>query len=149
MIKLTWVINLKKILKSLVLVVIVSLFVCGCTNNDNKHIIKINVKQFEEKIKNKDNFALYIGNPGCSHCASYKPTLNKVLNDYNITIYHIDNSELEDKEIETLEKYVSISGTPTILFITDGQEESTLNRIVGEETYEGTVEKFKVNDYIK
>ena len=42
-----------------------------------------------------------------------------------------------------------ISGTPTIIFFEKGNEESTLSRIVGEMSYEDTIEKFKENGYIK
>ena len=77
------------------------------------------------------------------------PTLKKVLKEYDITIYHIDNSKLTEEQIGELNTYVNISGTPTIAFITKGEEESTFYRIVGDISYEATIEKFKSNGYIK
>ena len=76
------------------------------------------------------------------------PTLESVLDEYDITIYHLDNSKLSDKEYAEFKTYINISGTPTIAFITDGIEETTLNRIVGEQSKENTIERFKTNGYI-
>ena len=60
-----------------------------------------------------------------------------------ITITQFDDFGIEDV------KAYSVSGTPTIMFITKGDEETTLNRIVGDTSKEKTIEKFKVNGYIK
>ena len=55
----------------------------------------------------------------------------------------------ENNEFNKLNEKFSVSGTPTIMFITKGDEETTLNRIVGDTSKEKTIEKFKVNGYIK
>ena len=73
----------------------------------------------------------------------------KVLNKYDIDIYHIDNSKLSSSEYAEFRKYINISGTPTVCFITNGEEETTLNRISGEVSLETTIERFKSNGYIK
>lgn len=111
-------------------------------------MVDISLDEFKEKMANKETFALYIGNEGCTHCIAYLPTLESVLDEYDITIYHLDNSKLSDKEYAEFKTYVNISGTPTVAFITDGEEESTLNRIVGEQSKEDTIERFKTNGYI-
>lgn len=126
---------------------IFTLILSGCSKEE--HIKEISLDEFKEKIANKESFALYVGNENCSHCVSYLPTLKSVLKDYNITIYHLDNSKLSDKEYAEFKTYINISGTPTIVFITDGEEETTLNRIVGETSKEDTIERFKTNGYIK
>lgn len=139
---------MKKLLRFISIIFIFSLILTGCSSKE-EHIKEISFNEFKEKIESKDSFALYIGNKNCSHCVSYLPTLKSVLNKYNITIYHLDNSKLSDSEQTNLKTYASISGTPTVLFITDGEEETTLNRIVGETTKEETIEIFKTNGYIK
>ena len=111
-------------------------------------MVDISLDEFKEKMANKETFALYIGNEGCTHCVSYLPTLESVLDEYDITIYHLDNSKLSDKEYAEFKTYINISGTPTVAFITDGEEETTLNRIVGEQSKEDTIERFKTNGYI-
>ena len=139
---------MKKVFKSLIIIFISIIFIMGCSSKNN-HIIEINLDNLKEKIANKESFALYIGNENCSHCVSYKPTLESVLDEYNITIYHLDNSKLNKKEKAEFKTYINISGTPTVAFITDGEEETTLNRIVGEASKESTIERFKTNGYIK
>lgn len=138
---------MKKALKLIILAFIFSIIVCGCSVK-SKYIKDLSFKEFKQKIDNKDSFVLYIGNDHCSHCNKYMPTLKKVLEDYKVTIYHIDNRKLKDDYIK-FKEYINISGTPTIVFIENGDEETTLNRIVGEKTYDETVEMLKVNDYIK
>lgn len=140
--------NTKKKLKIIVIIFIIILLLTGCSSKDS-HIKEINLDQFKEKMANKETFSLYIGNENCSHCVAYLPTLKSVLKEYDITIYHLDNSKLNDKEYSEFKKYINITGTPTIVFITDGNEETTLNRIVGENSKEDTIERFKTNGYIK
>ena len=62
---------------------------------------------------------------------------------------NIDNSKLSSSEYAEFRKYINISGTPTVCFITNGEEETTLNRISGEVSLETTIERFKSNGYIK
>ena len=132
----------------LIILIVLAVILTGCSNNKGK-IIDISLDEFKEKINNKETFALYIGNDNCSHCNSYMPKLKKVINDYSITLYHIDNSKLTEEESGELSTYVNISGTPTIAFINNGEEESTLYRIVGDVSTEVTISKFKSNGYIK
>lgn len=139
---------MKKILKSLVIIFIVFVMLTGCSSND-KHIVDISLEDFKKKVANKESFALYVGNENCSHCVSYMSTLKSVLKEYDITIYHLDNSKLSEKEYADFKTYINISGTPTIAFITNGEEETTLNRIVGEVSKESTIDRFKTNGYIK
>ena len=138
---------MKRILKLSIFLLTIVMLVCGCVKKN--HIKEINLDEFKKKIENKESFAIYIGNEGCSHCISYKPVLEKVLNKYDIDIYHIDNSKLSSSEYAEFRKYINISGNPTVCFITNGEEETTLNRISGEVSLETTIERFKSNGYIK
>ena len=138
---------MKRFLRIIMVLFIFTIILSGCSKEE--HIKEISLDEFKEKIANKETFAIYIGNKGCSHCVSYRPVLEKVLEDYDITIYHIDNSKLDNKEYAEFRTYINISGTPTVAFITDGEEETTLNRITGEVSRDATIERFKSNSYIK
>lgn len=140
---------MKKVLKIMLIMIISVICLTGCTSK-SKYIKEISLDKVKEKLANKETFALYIGNENCPHCVSYMPTLEGVLEEYNITIYHLDNSKLSEKQYnEFNNKYIKISGTPTVVFIENGSEESMLNRIVGETSKEDTIEIFKANGYIK
>ena len=138
---------MKRFLRIIMGLFIFTIILSGCSKEE--HIKEISLDEFKEKIANKETFAIYIGNKGCSPCVSYRPILEKVLEDYEITIYHIDNSKLDNKEYAEFRTYINISGTPTVAFITDGEEETTLNRITGEVSRDATIERFKSNGYIK
>lgn len=138
---------MKRFLKLVMVLFIFTIILSGCSKEE--HIKEISLDEFKEKIANKETFAIYIGNKGCSHCVSYRPILEKVLEDYDITIYHIDNSKLDSNQYAEFRTYINISGTPTVAFITDGEEETTLNRITGEVSRDATIERFKSNGYIK
>lgn len=136
-----------KVIKGLILGLIIASFVCGCSSSNN--IKEISFNEFNKKIENKETFVLYVGNKGCHNCVNYEPKLKEVLKEYKITIYKLDNSKLSENEFNKLDEKFSVSGTPTIMFINEGEEETTLNRIVGDTSKEKTIEKFKVNGYIK
>lgn len=138
---------MKRFLKTVAILFVFFFLLCGCSKEER--IKEITFDEFKEKIANKETFAVYVGNDNCSHCISYRPILEKVLDDYNITIYHVDNSKLDNKEYAEFRTYINISGTPTVAFITNGEEETTLNRITGEVSREATIERFKSNGYIK
>ena len=123
----------------------------GCSKKDYKspHIKEISYENFKERLANKEKFAIYIGNDNCTYCNEYMPTLNEFLDEYNVDIFQLDNSKMSDEEYKEFKTYVNISGTPTIAFIENGEEETALNRLVGAETKESTINKFKINGYIK
>ncbi len=138
---------MKRFIKLLLLLVSITVL-AGCTSK-NKNMIEISLDDFKGKIANKESFALYVGNDSCSACNSYMPTLDAVMKKYNITVYHLDNSKLSSEEFAEFTTYLNVSGTPTIAFIKNGEEETTLNRITGVTSEERTIEKFKTNGYIK
>ena len=133
---------------TILIIFIFMICLTGCTK-ESKYIKKISYDGFKQKIANKETFVLYVGNKDCSHCAAYKPILTKVCENYKITIYHLDNSKLSEKQYTEFKKIINISGTPTVAFITNGEEESSINRISGESSEEDTIEVFKINGYIK
>ncbi len=116
---------------------------------DKSLLHEVKYDDFVKKIENRDSFALYVGSDECSHCAEYLPTLLSVVKKYNITLYYLDYGNLSEAESMNLTSYISISGTPTVCFITNGEEESTLNRIVGSISRESTIKRFELNGYIK
>lgn len=91
-------------------------------NDDNNQtnevdIPEINIEELENKIKNKETFALYISLPGCSTCAKFNPIISRY-NEYKlIDIFKANYSDVNaaDEVISQIVKY-----TPTVLIIKDG-----------------------------
>ena len=117
----------------LIILVCVLLFIIG-KKSDFKSIEDIDLATLKAKIDNKEKFVLVVTQTGCSHCMAYLPVLEEVGEEYKLTFYDINMTNLSDDEKTEFNKLVRISGTPTTIFYTNGEEESTTARLVGEKT---------------
>ena len=100
-------------------------------------------------INNKEDFVLGIGSETCSACEAYKPTMEKVITNYNLRINYINIYPLEDEERAKLLSYVYYTSTPTTVFFEKGVAAGTHNRITGAVSYDKVVEALTKNGYIK
>ncbi len=115
----------------------------------DKTLVELSYKELEKKLNNKDTFILVITQTKCSHCAQYKPVLKEVLYEYNLKAYEIDQEKLSKKELGKLKNVANISGTPTTVFIVDGEEINTSSRLKGAVTNKHTiVKRLKAQGYI-
>ena len=119
----------------------------GCSGN--KTYNEISYEQLNNMLDNKESFILFIGSSTCSACSTYEVTLNEVIEKYGTDVKYIDLSKLTSKEESELVSMFPITGTPTTVFITKGEEKDTYNRIVGSVKQSKIIEKFKENGYIK
>ena len=110
---------------------------------------EISYKNLNKMLEDKDDFVLFVGSSTCSACDSYKLTLNQVISKYNVNIKYIDLSKLSESQKGKLTSIFPISATPTTIFVEDGEEKDTHNRIIGSVKYSKIVEKLKENKYIK
>ena len=101
-----------------------------------------------EKVKNKDSFVVLFSQTTCSHCADFKPKLEKVANEFNIKIYYLETDLLDEDTYKELKKNFSFSGTPTTVFITNGEEKTAATRINGDVSREKIISKLKSNGFI-
>ncbi len=114
-----------------------------------KNIVEINPSKMEEMINNEESFIVVITQTGCSHCEKYLPELDNALKENNLTGYDINVSILNDDEKSILNKYISYSGTPTTVFINEGKEKTTLNRLIGYANKNKINERLKTMGFIK
>ncbi len=121
----------------------------GNENEENKYFQELKINELLEKIENKESFILVITQTTCSHCAEYKPRIRKVLADNKITGYYIEKDLLSEEEEIQLNNIANISGTPTTVFITDGEEKSTSTRISGAKPVDAIKSRLKAMGYIK
>ena len=128
------------------------LFLCvttGCNKKISSYK-EINYNEFIEKINNKETFPLFVGSHECSHCDDFKKTVNRIVEDYQINIYYIDIANMTKEEYNKFLTIVNFGGsTPTTVFITEGEEKTVYNRIVGAVSYSKVIEKLKKTGYIK
>lgn len=136
---------------SMILVILMGTILFFTLKPTQNNLISITGSELLEKIKNKETFILIRTQDGCHHCEEYKPILNRLLTENNINAYELNTTKLkeEDTEIKNeIEKLFNISGTPTTIFINEGSEKTTINRIVGTTTYSNLKQKLKEQGFI-
>lgn len=108
------------------------------SNKKNKtEYIDISYDEYKKKISNKEDFVLFLYQTGCSHCLSYEPKLNKVISDYDLTIYALNLANLSEKEYAVVKNKTFVNGTPTTIFIEDGAKSESL---IGDKSEEKILE---------
>ena len=137
---------MKKIL--VIMIFMVSLLVSGCGNKLTT-FEQVNYDKIESMVENKESFVLFIGSTECPHCDLYKETLNEVIKKYQVKIYYIDIYGLSAEEGSKLKAIANYTGTPTTVFIENGEETSMYDRIDGNKPMSKVVEKLKKKGYIE
>ncbi len=116
---------------------------------EEEHLIELNYEELMEKIDNKESFILLFSQTTCSHCEQYRPTLKKVLVEYDLYAYEIATDLLSKEENAKLKDVANVTGTPTTVFIVNGEEKNTANRLVGAAKENKIVSRFEALGYIK
>ncbi len=137
---------MKKVIKKLFVCTLFIILLSGCGKS---YIINTSLDEVITKVNNKESFILYIGSAKCSHCATYKPKLEKVVNKHKIKVYYVDVSKLDDKELNKLSDIVSYSGTPNTAFIVKGEDPGSQTHIDGDVSESYIEDALKDNGYLK
>ena len=120
----------------------------GFNKTEYPYIHELTFKELESKLNNQDSFVLIITQTGCSHCEAYLPVVQNVSDKYKVDFYVLNRTNISDEERTKLKNIANISGTPTTLFYTSGEEKSALNGLVGQATEYRLVEKLTSEGYI-
>lgn len=126
---------------------VMMLFLTGCGNKITTYE-EINYSEYSNLIEAQEDFILYLGSSNCSHCASFKPTLEKIIEEHQLDVKYIDVFTLSEKEYAVLQNKTKLQGTPTVVFVEDGVVQ-TSPKIVGAVEYSVALEKFKESGYVK
>lgn len=133
-------------MKRLFILGAIMFMLCGCSKTTYD---EISYSELNKMIDEKKDFILFIGSSSCSACAAYEITLNDIIEEYNVDVKYIDLSKLSKEDESALVSEFPISGTPATIFITNGDEEDTHNRIDGNQKKSKIIEKLEENGYIK
>jgi predicted bacteriocin transport accessory protein len=143
--------NLKKIIIiifSISFVILIATIVAFSFKKN--YLEELNYEELKNKIGNKENFILYIGNKSCSHCKKFEPKFKKIISEYKIIVYKIDTATLtNDQYQELIVSNVGSVGTPTVTFFVEGEDQGSYHRINGEVSEDKVIEKLKDDGYIK
>lgn len=97
------------------------------------NISTITLKEFEEKILDKEDMTILISSTTCYPCITFEPTISEVYSKLNKTIYRINITAMSKEEKERFRTYYKFTLTPTIFTIKDGYVKS---EITGNKTSE-------------
>ena len=133
--------------KLFAVIILALLFVLtGCKKTTYE---EVTIDELTKMVNDKESFVLVIGSETCSACESYRPVMEKVIQEYNLTINYINIYRLTDEEKAKLLTYAYYANTPTTVYFEKGVATDTYNRIVGAVSYDKVVESLKRNGYIK
>ena len=130
------------------LVIVIGGFIIS-TIFDKEYLKEIKYDEVVKKIENKDSFILLLSQTTCSHCMDYKPKLARVAKKYKVEVFYLETDLLDKDKHDELNTYFSFSGTPTTVFVIDGEEKTAATRINGDATEQKIINKFKSNGFIK
>ena len=69
--------------------------------------------------------------------------MEQVIKDEQVEIFYLDNDKLTEEESSKIYSKYIITGTPTTIFIKEGNETSTYDRINGTGSYTDILDKLK------
>ena len=136
---------MKVIFMKKILIILCALFLVGCSN---PKYTELSCDDLFTKLENKDTFVLVFGSDTCSACASYEKTMTKVMKDTKVEIFYVNLHALSEEDYSKIYSKFVVTSTPTTIFIKDGEETSTYNRIVGAAKYEDVIDSLKKHGYI-
>ena len=113
------------------------------------YLKEIKYEQLVEKIEKKESFVVLFSQTTCTHCMDFKPKLERVANKYKLNIYYLETDLLDKETSKELKTKFSFSGTPTTVFVINGEEKTAATRINGDVSEEKIVSKLKSNGFIK
>lgn len=133
-----------------ILLVITLLFSVICLTGCNKYTTytELSFEEFQTKLENKDSFVVVMGSSTCSACAMYKITMEEVIKENQVEIFYLGLDTLSKDEYSKIYSKFVVEMTPTTIFIKDGSETSTYDRMVGAASSTEVVKNLKKHGII-
>lgn len=118
------------------------------TNEEYKEYIDLTYDEFAKKLDNNETFVVLVYKTSCSHCQSFEPKLNKLIETYNLEIYSINLDELSEKQLSIVTNKTFVSGTPTMVFFKEGKNQRNIN-LVGDKDEEEIISFLLKAEFLK
>lgn len=128
--------------KFLIILLTAIFLLTGCSKN---YLTEISYDDYKQLIEDKETFVLEVMQENCVNCEEFRPKLKSVAEEYQIDVKFIDITELTEEQKDEF----GVSGTPTLIFYIEGEEETTSARLVGNKSRDKIIAKFKASDFIK
>lgn len=112
-------------------------------SNDDTTLKQITYKQYQTMIADGESFFFEVAASSCGACESFTPKLEQALEKTNTTAYSIDLDKLSTDDRNKLTQDLSITGTPTTLYIENGI--SKYAGLIGDNTLEDTIKFIEIH----
>lgn len=121
------------------------------TSNSTEYnnIIVITSDDFDEKIANKETFAILMTQTSCGHCKEFKPILNSVLEENNLFFYELDLQQTSSTARIKIINNLNLTSTPTLIFYEKGVELTKDTRLIGNKSKEKLESHLKEIGYLQ
>lgn len=112
----------------------------------------IGYDKYKELYDRNEKFVVVLGQTGCGACSSFKPIINEIAKEKELTIYYVDMLKLEDdgayKLMDSLSYFKDLEswGTPLTLVI---ENKEVIASLKGSNTKDTTIKFFEENNLIK
>lgn len=137
--------NKGDVMKKILLFLIGLFLITGC---GQRNYTQLSYAELETKLNNKEDFVLVIGSSTCVACEDYEETMKDIMTKNDIEIFFLDLNALTDEENTKAYSKFHVNSTPTTIFIKEGEETSTYNRIVGAGEYNDVLDKLQQLGYL-
>ena len=141
-----------------IIFLIASLVLMFIKKKDDNHIVDITYSEYKELIKKDEYTIILFTSPTCSHCVQYKPYVNYVAGENNLTVYNLSLTDIDyDQYIEIHDTY-SVTKTqyddnnnpgiptPVTVIVKNGEEVTSILGDIGEKGFRNLL---KTNGVIK
>ena len=134
-----------------------SLFLMVFQRDKTKNnLVDISFSQYSEKMKEDKYNIFLLTSPTCSHCVSYKPYVNSIAEEYNLTVYNIDLTKLDydqyvlihDMYSATKDNYnesnIPTIPTPATIITKNGEEVTSILGDIGINGFQNLIKTYGV-----
>ncbi|MDO5026561.1 MAG: thioredoxin family protein [Tissierellia bacterium] len=83
---------------------------------------KVDIKELNEKVDNKDDFVVYLGRKTCPFCLKLVPDLEDIMKELGQDTYYLDVEET-NKEMDAFFDKYNLEYVPSLLVFKQGQAE--------------------------
>lgn len=135
-------------MKRFISIIFISFLVLLTVGCGKREYTEVTYNELMNKINDKQSFVVVIGSDTCSACASYKTTMEEVMKDTKVEIFYLDINELSEEDYAKLKSKFVINSTPTTIFLVDGKELTTYDRLVGSASYDTVINSLKKYGYV-
>jgi len=121
------------ILVGVVLFIALTVYAFIKDGNSSDLIEEVSYSKLQSIIEKKEKSVILIGRDDCSHCISFRPTMESVAKQYNLKVYYINTNKIDNEDdYNALWAFFEADGTPTTAVVSDGKliarEEGELTR---------------------